>query len=217
MYRRVLLVLVCLGASLTLSGCAEKEGSGVEASETRDVEAFSRIELNGQADVIVTIGGQQTMTVRADDNLLGDINTEVEDSTLEISQTGNVDLQPRAGITIEIALPNLDEVEVSGSGNVTVSRIDGGTLRIEVSGSGDVEATGQVEQVEADLSGSGELRLAQLVARNASIDVSGSGDAHVHATNSLAASVSGSGTITYAGNPPNVDTDVSGSGDVTAA
>jgi hypothetical protein len=49
--------------------------------------------------LFVTVGAEQRVTVRADDNLLRDVDTQVQDSTLEISQPDNLDLAPRSGST----------------------------------------------------------------------------------------------------------------------
>ena len=46
------------------------------------------------------------------------------------------------------------------------------------------------------------------------MEVSGSGNAAVNVTDHLTASVTGSGNITYTGNPAQVDQDSSGSGDI---
>jgi hypothetical protein len=64
------------------------------------------------------------------------------------------------------------------------------------------------------VSGAGDVRLDQLVAREAKVEVSGAGSVHVHATDSLTASVSGVGDVVYSGRPEDVQKDVSGVGDV---
>jgi hypothetical protein len=200
---------------LSLLGCAvEKEGSGVEASEERDLDAFSKISLEGEADVAVAIGEPQTVTVRGDDNLLADVETEVDGDTLQISHPTNVDPEPQVGLTVEITVPELEEVEVSGAGDVTAAGLRDGDLVVEVSGAGDIEATGEVDRVEAEVSGAGDVQLGELVAREAVAEVSGAGDIHVHATESFSGEVSGAGDITYTGDPPEVQTDVSGVGDI---
>lgn len=212
---RALLIVIALGASVLLAGCATlKEGSGVEASETRDLDAFSRISLTGEADVVVTIGEPQTVTVRGDDNLLADVETGIDDGTLEISDPSSVDLEPRAGLTVEITVPQLQDVEVSGSGNVSAEGVRGDLFRSEVSGSGSVEASGTVDRAEAEVSGAGNILFAELVARDAVAEVSGAGTIEVHATEFLDASVSGAGDITYTGDPEQVERDVSGAGDI---
>lgn len=215
MSSRALLSVCLLGAVLSLDGCInKKEGSGVEASETRELGDFSKIELSGEANVVVTIGDPQSVIVRADDNLLADVETEVNDDTLEISEPSLTDLEPRAGLTVEVTVPELQEVEVSGSGDLSVDGVLGELFRVEVSGAGNVEASGEVERVEAEVSGAGDVQLAELVAREATAEVSGAGDIHVHATESLVAEVSGAGDIRYSGDPADLETDVSGAGDI---
>lgn len=205
-----------LMTGFALAGCAmeTKEGSGNEASEQREVESFTAVSLSGGFDVVVTVGGTQEVTVRGDDNLLGDVETSVDDGTLELSQPDNVDLEPKAGLTVEITVPEFESVDLSGAGDVNIEGLSVDEFRVDVSGAGDVEATGEVDRVEADVSGAGALRLEELVAREASVDLSGAGDIHVHATESLTASLSGAGNITYSGDPPDVETDVSGAGQI---
>jgi hypothetical protein len=215
MLGRTLLAVVALGAALGLEGCivgTEKEGSGVEASESREVDSFSRISLSGAADVVVTVGEAQAVTVRGDDNLLGDVKTEVDDGRLKISEDGQLD--PKVGITVEITVPDLEEVDVSGAGDVTVEGLRGEVFRVDVSGAGNVEASGRVDRVEAEISGAGDVRLTELVARDATADISGAGSIRLHATESLTASVSGAGSVVYTGDPAKVETDVSGAGQV---
>lgn len=211
------LTVIAVGAGLSLAGCTtQKEGSGVEASERRDLGAFSRISLTGEADVTATVGETQTVSVRGDDNLLADVETEMDNGTLEISDPSNVDLEPKVGVTVEITVPALEDIQVSGSGDVRVDGIEGDLFGVEVSGSGSVEASGEVGRVEAEVSGSGDIRLAELVSRDATAEISGAGGIQVHATESLVASVSGAGDITYTGDPADVERDVSGAGTIEA-
>lgn len=205
--------------ALASSGCAgdlvAKEGSGNEASEAREVGPFSRIALSGGADVVVSVGGAPRVTVRTDDNLLEDIRTEVDGYELEISQSGSLD--PKVGLTVEVSVPTVEAVALSGSGDVSVDGLRGDLFQVDMGGAGGVEAVGQVGRVEADLSGAAELRLDELIAREVTVDLSGAGEVRVHATESLDASVSGAGRVLYSGDPADVKTDVSGAGTVEKA
>jgi hypothetical protein len=192
----------------------EREGSGVAASETRDVDSFTDISLSAGADVVVTIGEKQTLTVRGDDNLLDDLKTTVDDGRLEIEEDRNLD--SKVGLTVEITVPDVAAVEMSGSGSIKVEGLETDLFRAEVSGAGDIEATGAVDRVEAEISGAGDVELDGLAAREAEAEISGAGDIHLQATDSLDASVSGSGSIVYTGDPENVQTEVSGAGAITA-
>ena len=59
------------------------------------------------------------------------------------------------------------------------------------------------------------VQFTRLVANDVRAVVSGSGSIFVTATKSLDASVSGSGAILYAGSPPNVTSNITGSGAIT--
>ncbi|MEP6559848.1 MAG: DUF2807 domain-containing protein, partial [Nakamurella sp.] len=66
------------------------------------------------------------------------------------------------------------------------------------------------------VTGSGHYNGSTLVTAQTEVDLNGSGDASVNATDRLSATVSGSGNVTYSGNPAQVSKNVSGSGDVVA-
>jgi hypothetical protein len=66
------------------------------------------------------------------------------------------------------------------------------------------------------VTGTGDAALERLLARDAHVVVSGTGAATVYATESLDASVSGTGGITYRGHPRHVKKSVSGTGAVAA-
>jgi hypothetical protein len=216
------IALITLGVLPLIAGCGvegheQRRGSGIEASETRQVDSFDRVALSGQGDVEVSVGRAQSVTVRTDDNLLDDVRTEVDDGELKISQPGNLQIDPKVGITIEITVPDLRAVDLSGSGNVSAHGVHGDLFRAEVGGAGNVEATGLVQRVEAELSGSGWIRFAELKAPRATAEIPGSGNIEVYAGESLTASVSGAGQILYSGNPSQVEKDVSGAGDIRPA
>ena len=63
------------------------EGSGVAASDTRVVDPFESVELAGSNNVVVRVGEQQSVVVRADDNLLDRVTTEVQSGKLVVGNT----------------------------------------------------------------------------------------------------------------------------------
>ena len=69
------------------SSSASGQGSGVAASQTRDVAGFSGIELAGSNVVTVRVGGTQSVVVHADDNLLSRVTTQVRAGSLVIGNT----------------------------------------------------------------------------------------------------------------------------------
>ena len=185
-------------------------GSGTAVSETRVVPPFTAVEASGSGDVWVIVGGTQRVAVRSDHNLVDRVTTEVRDGTLVVGTRGS--FTTVTPLSVAVTVPALDAVELSGSGLVVVESVTGERLAVRVPGNGVVTASGTVERLEVDLGGSGDVRLGELVARRAVVSLSGSGRVRVHATSSLQARLSGSGLISYGGDPSSVTQSVSGSG-----
>ena len=116
-------------------------------------------------------------------------------------------------MSVEVSVPSLAAVELSGSGEISVTGIDASRLTVTLPGSGALYAGGTVTQLEVTLAGSGLAQLDNLVARDVHAVVAGSGLIRVTATASLNAAVSGSGAIMYSGNPQ-VTSSITGSGTV---
>jgi hypothetical protein len=188
-------------------------GSGVAAAETRELASFSAVELAGVNDVSIGVGGEQLVTVRADDNLLERITTDVRGGVLVIDQTGSLDTV--APMRVEITVPSLDEVRLSGSGAIRVDGHELDLLSVTLPGTGAIRAAGTVTSLDVDLTGTGEADLGELVARNAAVALSGAGTVLVHVTGTLEAHVSGTGSVVYTGDPDRVDRTVTGVGSVT--
>ena len=217
MKRRIWVPLVTLalcGCVGTFSYGENVKGSGVKASESRAVGAFTGIDVQGSADVHVTTGEPRSVTVEADDNLLPIIETEVRGSSLLVRSKKS--FSTRIGVKLHVTTPRLEEVEIAGSGNVVVEKLDAQTFRVSVLGSGDVRATGTAERVEASVKGSGDIDLSGLSARKAEASVYGSGDIKVRANESVSASIYGSGDVEYWGEPAEVARSVHGSGEIRA-
>ena len=100
----------------------------------------------------------------------------------------------------EVAIPQLNEIIMSSSGdvigrgmikgdnlNLVVSGsgdlkldVDYDTIRVLMSGSGDVTLMGQCKMIYADIHGSGDLKIQQLIAGESRINATGSGEARVN-------------------------------------
>jgi hypothetical protein len=113
---------------------------------------------------------------------------------------------------VAVSVPTVRAIVLSGSGAVTAREIDSPELTLTLSGSGILRAVGAVERLEVSLGGSGDAVLDRLQARDVRARLSGSGRILVQATRSLDASVPGTGTIVYIGDPAHVRTSVTGTG-----
>ena len=188
-------------------------GSGIAASQSRVLPAFARLNLAGSNQVTVRVGGRQAVIVHADTNLIRHVTTRVVAGRLVIGTTGN--FTTRSPMNVEVTVPSLTTLTLSGSGEITVTGVRARHLTATLPGSGLLIVRGTVTRLDVTISGSGLAQLTDLVAGDVHAVVSGSGLIKVTATRSLDAMVSGTGAITYRGNPAQVTRDVTGTGAVT--
>jgi hypothetical protein len=192
--------------------------------EVRNVEKFTKLSFRYPGKLYLKQGPTQKVELEGDANVLKEVETDVDGSRLIIGKEGDRwwkwDNEDSKKITVYITMPNIEGVNVSGSGTIIgQSKIKTDDLDLNVSGSGslflDVDASGDVD---ADVSGSGDI---DLKGSFGSFDssVSGSGKIILSATIRDQASfgVSGSGRIEASGSAENVKTNISGSGKVLAA
>jgi hypothetical protein len=189
------------------------QGSGVAATETRNLGPFRSIELAGANNVTVRVGGKQSVVVHADDNLLRRVTTQVQAGGLAIGNTSG-SFTTKSPMHVEVSVPSLTAITLSGSGVISAAGITGPRLTVRLSGAGVLRASGTATRLDVTLAGSGDAQLKQLAARDVQAVVSGSGRILVTATKSLDASVPGSGAIMYSGEPARVTTSITGSGAV---
>jgi Putative auto-transporter adhesin, head GIN domain len=190
-------------------------GSGVAATQARSLPPFTSVELAGDNNVIVGVGASQSVTVHADSNLLKRVTTRVRSGRLVIGTTpGN--LNAKSPMFVAVGLPSLDALRLQGDGNISVTGIASRSLSVALPGSGNIEATGSATKLDVTISGEGTALLRRLIARDATAALGGDGSIMLTATHSLAASISGSGTMLYGGNPPHVTQSVSGNGTISA-
>ena len=192
------------------------EGTGVPATQARDVAAFNSVELVGSNNVVIRVGEKHSVVVKADRNLLNPVTTEVQSGKLVIGNTPG-SFTTKSPMTVEVTVPRLNALTLSGSGNIVVDGIEAENLKVALPGAGTLTASGTATRLDVTVSGSGTVQFTRLVANDVRAAVSGSGSIFTTATNSLDASVSGSGAILYVGNPQDVTKSVTGTGAITGS
>ena len=212
-------------------------GKGPTTTENRKVADFTSITVASSMDVQLTKGAATSVRIEAPRDALPVIETRVEGGRLVIDARGCINTSSRQPMRAFITYRDLGEIELRGSGDVTVTTqiarerlnlsIHGsGDLRVpvavrqlelEVFGSGDVHLSGQTGSGEIELAGSGDIEATKLRAGSMRVRLNGSGDVEVTVSNELDAVVNGSGDVTYRGNPKKVRRSVNGSGSVEGA
>jgi hypothetical protein len=184
-----------------LTGCRGVSGSGSIKSETRVVSGFTSVKLAGVGNLTIRQGGQDSLTITTDDNLLPLLQSRVEDGTLILDSPAGTPLKPSSSIDYLVEVKSLAGVSLTGAGNIQLKDVQGRKLAVELSGAGNVDATGQVETLDLQMSGAGNFKGPELAARDVVIHHRGVGNALVNPTSTLDAYVSGVGWVEYLGEP----------------
>lgn len=194
-----------------------------QGRETRSVGNFTKIAFRLPGKLYLKQGSPQKVELDGDKDVLKEIETDVEGTRLVIEKENdnwNWKNDGAKEIKVYVTVPNIEEVSVSGSGDVIgESKITTNDLELKVSGSGnlklDIDASGDVE---GDVSGSGDMELSGKC-KSFESHVSGSGKVDMAMTIQQKAdlSVSGSGEIKAKGSASDVEAGISGSGKILAA
>ena len=125
-------------------------------------------------------------------------------------------LAAKSPMFVTVSVPSLDAVRLQGAGNIAVTGIHSRALTVTLPGAGNIDVTGTARKLRVTIGGEGTAMLRGLIARDAKAALAGDGTIVLTATHSLTARLSGSGTVTYAGNPLHVAQRVTGTGTISA-
>ncbi|HEY5823353.1 MAG TPA: head GIN domain-containing protein [Cyclobacteriaceae bacterium] len=105
---------------------------------------------------------------------------------------------------------------VAGSGSMDID-LKGNTVKAEITGAGNLNLKGYATSLDATLGGSGSLTGYACALESAKVRLSGSGNCELTVSNTLDATVMGSGTLKHKGNTKSVTKKIYGSGIVDRA
>jgi hypothetical protein len=208
------LLLLCVSGCDAAGKAADVKGSGTKGSVTRTVPKFRRVALKASADLTIKVGGEPSVTIEADENLLAHFTTEVAADELTIASDQSYTTS--SGVKITVTAPALEGVALLGSGSIGATGVAAKSLAVKLAGSGNITLAGSAERAAATLTGSGNVRMFDLVTKEAHVNLGGSGNVEVNATDTAQLNIGGSGNITYMGNPPHLQQNVTGSGKIKA-
>ena len=230
-------VIALVFLALLLINCSKGQvvvGSNNIITQEKQLSAYDRIEVLGSYNVIFTDGEVGKIKIKAPDNILPLIQTEVSDGLLRID-TGKNRYRVKEPIIIYVPVDSrLKQVDIKGSADIYSEKnletktlnvgiygsgdarlaVDVSSLALEVVGAGDIRVSGRAKDLSIDISGSGDVDTSKLTAEKAVISISGAGDVSAYVTEDVDVSITGSGDVTIKGNPKKVKQKINGSGGV---
>lgn len=212
------------------------KGDGNVVTTLHETGYYNSIDIQGVFNVQLVSGAGLPVELQTDENLQELILLEVRNNTLYVSTTKQAIFNPTK---MELIIPysELEKIsiggacklssetavvsnnlllEVSGAGDIDLM-VDLESLRTRISGAANISLEGSAEKHSANLSGASNMRAEKLLTKNTQVSLSGAGSAHIYASESLDASLSGVGSIRYYGDPVKKSISKSGIGSIRAS
>jgi len=206
----ILLVVgvVACGIPSLLPQATPVQGQGKVATEDRTTTAFRSISVGAGMKVIVGTGGETSVTLSAQPNLLPLITTVVQDDQLVVGVTapGVTSTEP---IVLTVTVPELDTISLSAGASGILEDM-GGPLAVDVSAGATMKAIGQIESLGITASGGANAALGDLVAGSAVVTLSGGSTVTVHVTGAVTGTADAGSTLVLTEKPASVDVKASG-------
>lgn len=223
--------LLAGGAMLLAAACSDSDrvvtsgpsvvrGNGFVVEEVRPIGGFSSINHGGIGTLYIERGAGPELRIRAEENLLEHLKTEVQAGRLVIWKDG-VTLLNTHPIEYHLTVVDLEAVSLTGAGGIHGSNLDTGPLDILRSGVGNVDLvnltapsidvessgvgtlvlSGSVQEQTIRLSGLGSYDGRNLSSAVARVLIGSGGSATVRVSDHLSATFHGSGNVYYIGDP----------------
>ena len=232
-------ILFPLTAIIIFISCDYREtvqGNGNTITESRTVSSFEGIQLSGSMNVHLVQGTDRAVTIEGEENILPYVETYVNDGKLIVKYRDDININTHEDVVVNVTAPELNEIDVTGSGDITGENkfsgndemkvevtgsgnikleLDAPAVEVSITGSGDIDLSGNTKSIKCSTTGSGEIDATELKAENATVRTLGSGSIRVFASVKLDATINGSGDIAYKGGG-SVSSKINGSGTVKA-
>ncbi len=239
--KSLLSISLLIIGSLFLSACAitgfnVTRGSGKVITQTREVSGFNHVQIDGAGELIIIQGETESLEIRAEDNIIDDLTSDVEGATLVLGYRDNFlrnTIIPTERITYTLSVIDLSEVtingaadmeiesletgglilNINGAGQVSIDQLTAEDLTVQISGTATIDVSGQVAKQSITIDGAGNYKAGDLETTSTTIKINGLGNGTVWATETLDISIDGGGNLRYYGSP-NVTQDINGLGDI---
>ena len=193
---------------------------------------FNEVEVHGAFRVVVRQGTAYKVEAAGRPEDMADVRLDVRGDHLVVRNRAGGDFfsafdSDKKPILIQITLPSLQYLAISGACQADVSGFQGEELRLEASSASSarvnvnvprleltassasrIDLSGAADELNIDGSSASQVEALGLRARRVDLDLSSASQARVHATEELKADLSSGSNASYRGNPSNVQKDL---------
>jgi hypothetical protein len=225
-------IMLSLMLGFSIQQLSANNFSNSSDREDRSISGFTELEVSGAFEIVLTQGNTESLTIEADENIMGNIKTRITGNTLEIYTKGTI--RNYRVMRVYITFKQLESIDLSGAVKVTADQslqfdrldldisgaciiefdMEADRLDLDLSGASKLYLNGYANYMDADCSGSSKLMLSGLKTKRISFESSGASTAEFWVTESLDVESSGASNVRYKGNPATVNVENSGASSV---
>lgn len=169
----------------------------------KNLKPFTKIDINLNANTKITFGDDHYIEISGEEEDLDRIEIDVRHNTLIVKTEGSNSWgwfknRQKSRVEVRITIKNLEDLDVSGAGDVMLPMLDQDDLKLDVSGVIDLETGGRVDYLTIDKSGAGNVYLKKIVSKRVNIDKSGAGGMEISGVaNRLKIDCSGASSLDF--------------------
>jgi hypothetical protein len=216
----LLLVIGSLACSLLEDDASILRGSGDVILKAMPIKTFNQIRIDVSGEIYISQGETEALIVEADENLFQYLRIQVKDETLSLGFAKEVtNIQPSKPFRFTLVVKELKGLVVSGSAVVYSQGIRSDGLEVNLGGSGNLSVVDILsDHLDINHSGSGDVNVKSLESGELSIDLSGSGDIQIDFLHAKVVDVkaTGSGDVILSGEAEEQQINLIGSSDYLA-
>ncbi len=229
MTRKYLLWSLSIVPFISLHGCTgiviggeTIRGSGNLSEETYAFAGITGVQLSTIGELDIHLGDKEELRIETDDNLLQYFEAEKDGGTLRIGTRRGFNLRPSRTVRYTLTVKELEflglsssgnahapalsadrfEIRVTSTGYLSVDGIEADALDVHISSTGNVRIDdGVVDNQDVRISSTGNYDGESLRSARATVRLSSTGNARLWAEDSLDATLSSTGSISYSGDP----------------
>lgn len=217
--RKAILLSLILSIIFFNSCYYSSNGSGRIEKQVRNVGHFSGINVTSGIDIYLSQGSEASVTIRADEDIIDDVETEVIHDELRLSvdrkwfrfnhveayitfvEINKLDVNAGSDVKSEHPLHFDDlDLEISSGSDVNIN-LDANQLHMRASSGSDARLEGTIVNFYAKASSGSDINAYDLKTENAELDCSSGSDVRIWVTGSLTIDASSGSDIYYRGNP----------------
>jgi hypothetical protein len=208
-------------------------GSGNVVKEQRNLNTFDKVTVCCGLECEIVQAADYKVTVEADDNLIRDIKTTVENGTLVIA-TDYTNYKNVSSKKIIVQMPIVKKLETTSGSSLTSSNLHGSNVRIKTSSGSKMEITVESDTISLESSSGSHQRIKgkalilktksssgstidakDLMANEVSSESSSGSSTKTHPLLHLKASASSGSSISYVNQPKTISKEESSGGRIS--